>query len=139
MGKTETNIIDSRFWRDDIVHRTTSTGLNFSASKQFTNRKLYKDIIEYILKHQEPHTDGRKYMPNDQTLRNDYFTTIVNDCLRLMYKGEVGYLHTTDQVKELLRIRPTANIIYVDDSSCWYCHIGDTSFKKKGDEGLMDL
>ncbi|MBU5332082.1 hypothetical protein KQI61_07710 [Anaerocolumna aminovalerica] len=119
----KTNLINNRnsFWRNDILWRTTSTGLNSNVISQFAPTKDYNQIVKYIKRNEKPYTDGRKYLPTNKNERHTYFINLVNDALKDIWHGNKGYCYSTDQLKEIIKIIPQVKARYDEDDGCWYC------------------
>lgn len=114
-----TNNID--FWRNNIMWRTTNTGLNPNAIRQYAPYIDKNKIVEDIKEKNIPYTDGRKYIPKDKNERHTYFVNLVNDALHDIWHGKRGFCYNTEQLKEILKICPLANVRYNDYDDCWYC------------------
>ena len=100
------------FWRNATnTWRTTNTGMNKNVLLILTppeDRKLYEPSFECL-----NFKDKKKL---------NYFAEIINDCLINIYNGEVGYVFTKDQLKEVKKILPRVEIkrdIVCDCYSCW--------------------
>ena len=100
------------FWRDATnTWRTTNTGMN-------------KNVLLILT----PPEDRKLYTPSFDNLnfkdkkKLNYSAEIINDCLISIYNGEVGYVFTKDQLKEVKKILPRVNVkmdIVCDCYSCW--------------------
>ena len=100
------------FWRDATnTWRTTNTGMNKNVLLILTppkDRKLY-----------EPSFDNLNFQDKKKL---KYSAEIINDCLISIYNGEVGYVFTKDQLKEVIKILPRVEIkrdIVCGCYSCW--------------------
>lgn len=100
------------FWRNATnTWRTTNTGMNKNTLLILTpikDRKLYT-----------PSFDNLNFQDKKKL---KYSAEIINDCLISIYNGEVGYVFTKDQLKEVKKILPRVEIkrdVVCDCYSCW--------------------
>ena len=100
------------FWRDVTnTWRTTNTGINKNVLFILTSpedRILYK-----------PSFDNLNFQDKKKL---KYSAEIINDCLISIYNGEVGYVFTKNQLKEVKKILPRVEIkrdVICDCYSCW--------------------
>ena len=100
------------FWRDTTnTWRTTNTGINKNVLLILTppeDRILYK-----------PESFDNLNFKDKKKL--NYFTEIINDCLISIYNGEVGYVFTKDQLKEVKKILPRVTIKRDIICGCYCC------------------
>lgn len=115
-GKT---INTNEFWRDKLTWRSTATGMNENVIGTYAPYNKKKDIIAHMKQNIVSYSDGRKYSDNNS--KNDYFTDIVNDCMKKVYLGLRGYVFTDSQLKEVMMIKPDINITYSDRDVRYYC------------------
>lgn len=100
------------FWRDTThTWRITNTGMNKNVLLILTpieDRKLYELSFDNL-----NFKDKKKLK---------YSAEIINDCLISIYNGEVGYVFTKDQLREVIKILPQVEIkrdVICDCYSCW--------------------
>lgn len=93
-------------------------------SNKSSTADRYNKVVDRIRATETPYTDGRKYLPKNQQLREDYFTDLVNEALYLIHRGKKGYIYHRHHIQEIVKIIPNCNIKYDEDDGCWYCWIG---------------
>lgn len=110
-----------RFWRDDIKWRSTSTGINQNVINTYNFNYSKQEIIEHIRLNAVPYTDGRSRLPKLERKYNPYFTDVVNDCMKEIWKGGCGFVCNTDQLREVIKILPSVNVNCDKFSKYYYC------------------
>lgn len=109
------------FWRNEIMWRTTNTGIDPFVISEYAPYVSKVRIIRDLREKNVPYTDGRQYIPKNQNARHEYFVSLINECLEDMYKGKKGYVYKIDHLREVLKIRPDVKIRYDECDMCWYC------------------
>lgn len=107
-NKTTTTL--PHFWRSNITWRSTNTGMNENVLCTYNFYNSKKDIIKHIRENIIPYTDGRRCIPKNERKYNPYFTDVVNDCMKEVWKGKCGFVCNTDQLKEVMRIKCDINV-----------------------------
>jgi hypothetical protein len=113
----------TNFWRNEIMWRTTNSGINANVTSQYAPYIDKYKIVADIKKKNAPYTDGRKYIPKDKNERNTYFVNLVNEALSDIWHGKKGFCYNTEQLKEIIKICPDVKVRYDGDDGCWYCRL----------------
>ena len=111
----------SHFWRNNITWRSTNTGMNENVLRTYNHNNSQQEIIAHIRLGAIPYTDGRKRIPREERKYNPYFTDVVNDCMKEIWKGKRGFVCSTDQLKEVMRILPSVNVEGSEFGTYYYC------------------
>lgn len=111
INNTQNNTTPLHFWRNATnTWRTTNTGMNKNVLLILTpseDRKLY-----------DPSFDNLNFKDKKKL---KYSAEIINDCLHNIYNGEVGYVFTKDQLKEVKKILPRVTIKRDVICGCYCC------------------
>lgn len=112
---------ETHFWRDNIMDRTTNTGMSKNVTSQYASNTGKNKIVEDIKLKNIPYTDGRKFIPKDKFEKNAYFTNLVNEALDDIWHGKKGFCFSTDQLKEIIKICPDVSVKYNYTDDQWCC------------------
>lgn len=112
---------ENNFWRSNITWRSTNTGMNENVLRTYNLNNSQKEIIAHIRLSAIPYEDGRKRIPKRERKFNPYFTDVVNDCMKEIWKGKRGFVCSTDQLKEVMRILPSVNVVGDKFGTYYYC------------------
>lgn len=118
MSKTSTDVLGC-FWLPPNYYKLCSSGIDQNTVKPYKtnscNSKDFQNCVLPLLRMQaEPYQDGRKYLRKSNSA-GEGFSSVVNDALRELYKNRKGFVFTQNQLIEVLRFVPDANVSYTDE------------------------
>jgi len=119
-NKEITTTTPPHFWISDLLWRTTNTGISQNVISTYAPYKSKKSIIAHMRENITPYSDGRKYIPRKERKYNPYFTDIINDCMKDVWKGDKGFVFNENQLKEVMKIFPSVDVEWSKYSGGYY-------------------
>lgn len=108
------------FWRDKITWRSAGTGMNKNVIGTYNPYFSKDDIISYIKENTVPYGTSIRYL--DKSLSyGKYFIDVVNDCMEKVWSKNRGYVFSTDQLKEVIKLCPDVRVSWDSTYECYWC------------------